>query len=76
MRSLLPPVTGGGDAFRAQVVGYFEQGAAFARVEAVIDAAESPPTVVSYRRLDHLGRGFSNAVLGQRSMGITIPGQP
>ncbi len=72
MRSLLPLVTGGGDVFRAQVIGYYEQGAAFARVEAVIDSAEAVPTVVSYRRLDHLGRGFSNAVLGQRSMGLPV----
>ncbi len=71
MRSLIPLVNVGGDVYKAQVVGYYEQGAAFARVEAIIDAAEQVPTVVAYRRMDHLGRGFSNAVLGQRSLGNT-----
>jgi len=75
MRSLLPLITGGGDVYRAQVVGYYEQGAAFARVETVIDAAEALPIVVSYRRLDHLGRGFTNVALGQRSMGISMAGK-
>ena len=67
MKTLSALLTGGGDVYRAQVVGYYENGASFARIETVIDSAESPPKVIAYRRMDHLGRGFSAAVLGQRS---------
>lgn len=67
MRSLAPLITGGGSVYRAQVVGYFEQSAAFCRVEAIVDAAGDVPTVRLYRRMDHLGRGFSLPILGQRS---------
>jgi hypothetical protein len=67
MKTLSALLTGGGDVHRAQVVGYYENGSAFSRLEAIIDAAESPPKVTAYRRMDHLGRGFSNVVLGQRS---------
>jgi hypothetical protein len=67
MRSLAPLITGGGSVYRAQVVGYFEQSAAFCRVEAIVDAAGDVPMVRLYRRMDHLGRGFSLPILGQRS---------
>ncbi len=68
MRTIQPLVTGGGDIYRAQVVGYYEQGAAYSRIEAWIDSSNAHPIVISYRRLDHLGRGFANATLGQRAI--------
>jgi hypothetical protein len=70
MRMIGPLITGGGDVFRAQIVGYFEDGAAFSRIEAVIDAAEEQPKTIAYRRLDQFERGFSAALLGQRSVGL------
>ena len=78
MRSMGALLTGGGDVYRAQVVGYFEEGASAARLEAVIDAADATPIVISYRRLDHLGRGFPAATLGLRgaAMGLTAPPPP
>ena len=66
-RTLAPLITGGGNVYRAQVVGYFEQGPAFCRAEAILDAAGDVPTVRMYRRMDHLGRAFSLPVLGQRT---------
>jgi hypothetical protein len=69
MRTIAPLVTAGGDVMRVQSVGYFEQSAGFARTEAVIDGAGQVPVIVLYRKLDHLGRGFSQSVLGQRAMG-------
>jgi hypothetical protein len=68
MRTIQPLITGGGDIYRAQVVGYYEQGAAYSRIEAWIDSSDTNPKVISYRRLDHLGRGFANATLGQRAV--------
>jgi hypothetical protein len=66
MKTISPLLTGGGDAMRVQSVGYFEQSAGFARTEAVIDASGQIPIVVLYRKMDHLGRGFSQSTLGQR----------
>ena len=70
MQMIAPLVTGGGDVMRVQSVGYFEQTAGFARTEAVIDASGQIPIVALYRKMDHLGRGFSQATLGQRAQGL------
>jgi DNA uptake protein ComE-like DNA-binding protein len=72
MQTIAPLITAGGDAMRVQSVGYFEQSAGFARIEAVIDASGSVPIVVLYRKMDHLGRGFSQTTLGQRAQGLTV----
>jgi hypothetical protein len=66
MRGLTPLLCCGGDVFKAQVVGYLEGEAAFARFETIISGAGDLPTVQFFRRLDHLGRGFSISTLGQR----------
>ena len=70
MQMIAPLVTGGGDVMRAQSIGYFEQTAGYARTEAVIDASGPIPIVALYRKMDHLGRGFSQATLGQTSQGL------
>ena len=67
MRLLLPLLTGGGDVYRAQIVGYFENTGVSHRAEVVIDATTVNPKVVSWRDLSHLGRGFDLSVLGLRS---------
>jgi type II secretory pathway component PulK len=67
MRTLAPLITGGGNVYRAQIIGYFEQGPAFCRAEVIVDGSADVPTVRMYRRLDHLGRGFSVPILGQRT---------
>lgn len=67
MRQLTPLLTGGGDVYRAQVVGYFESSGASARVEAIIDATSVNPKIISWRDLGHLGRGFDLSVLGLRN---------
>jgi hypothetical protein len=67
MRLLLPLLTGGGDVYRAQVVGYFENTGVSHRAEVVIDATSVNPKVVAWRDLSHLGRGFDLSVLGLRS---------
>ncbi len=67
MRALLPLVTGGGDVYRAQIIGYFENVGASHRSEVIIDATTVNPKIVSWRELSHLGRGFDLSVLGLRS---------
>jgi len=58
-----PFVTGRGDVFHVQSVGYFEGGGPMARVEAIVDASQDPPQVIFMRDLTELGRGFSAALL-------------
>jgi type II secretory pathway component PulK len=67
MKALMPFVTGGGSVFRAQVVGYFDGGGPAARLEVVIDATASPPRVVFWRDISHLGRGYPVEILGMEA---------
>jgi hypothetical protein len=64
MRTLSPFVTAGGDVFRAQIVGYFEDGGAASRVEAVFDATGPLPRILSWKDISHLGRGYPLELLG------------
>lgn len=56
-------LTGQGDVYRVQSVGYFDGGGPAARIEALIDGSVMPAKVVSYRDLTHLGRGYVPAQL-------------
>ncbi len=64
MRLLMPFVTGGGDVFRAQIIGYYQSGQAASRAEAIFDATRSPVRVVFWRDISHLGRGYALETLG------------
>jgi DNA uptake protein ComE-like DNA-binding protein len=64
MRALMPFITGGGDVYRTQAVGYFEGGQASSRAEVIIDATEPLPAIVSWRDVSHLGRGYALETLG------------
>jgi DNA uptake protein ComE-like DNA-binding protein len=64
MKKLLPLVTTGGDVYRAQVVGYFDAEGPGARLEVVLDASQSTPTVKRRRELTQQGPGYSLDVLG------------
>jgi len=68
MKALMPYVTCGGDVYRIQAVGYFEDGGVAARIEAIIDASTQPATVLFWRDISHLGRGFSLEELGVGSV--------
>lgn len=73
MRLLLPLLTGGGDVFRAQIIGYYETVGASHRSEVIIDATTANPKLVAWRDLSHLGRGFNLSVLGSRSAAGVAP---
>jgi hypothetical protein len=64
MKALMPFVCGGGDAYRCQVVGFFQGGQASSRAEVVFDATSPLPRIVSWKDLSHLGRGYSMDMLG------------
>ncbi len=63
MKSLIPFLTGGGDVYRAQIVGFFDGGGPAARVEIVLDATSDPRTLL-WRDLSHLGPGYTLQTLG------------
>jgi DNA uptake protein ComE-like DNA-binding protein len=64
MKTLLPFVTAGGDVYRAQIVGYFDDGEIGARAEVVFDATRAVPRILSWKDISHLGRGYPREVLG------------
>ncbi|HBO46085.1 MAG TPA: hypothetical protein DD670_19610 [Planctomycetaceae bacterium] len=64
MKTLLAYLTTGGSVYRVQAVGFFDEGGSGARLEAVLDASQSPPRKLSLKNLTPLGRGFDPAELG------------
>jgi DNA uptake protein ComE-like DNA-binding protein len=64
MKKLMPFVTCGGRVYRAQVVGFFDEGGPTCRAEVVIDATTTAPRLLLWRELSHLGVGYSRSVLG------------
>ena len=72
MKELLPYVTVGGDVYRAQVVGFFDDGGPFARAEIVVDATADPPRQLYYKDLRLLGRGYSLEALGAEASDTTL----
>ena len=69
MKLLRPFVCAGGDVFRAQIVGYYEDGTAASRAEVIFDATGAVPRIVSLRDISHLGRGYPLELLGVRMTG-------
>ena len=70
LKQLWPHITCGGDVFRGQVVGFYEDIGTFSRVETTIDATVFPPRRINYKDLSSYGIGFHDRVLFG-----TIPGQ-
>ncbi|MHB0959808.1 MAG: type II secretion system protein GspK [Pirellulaceae bacterium] len=64
MKKLVPFICAGGDVYRAQIVGYYEDGGAACRAEVLFDATGAVPSVVSFRDISHLGRGYPLEMLG------------
>ena len=58
MKSLSPYVCARGDVYIAQIVGFFYEGAVSARTEVIFDATSPTMTLLLWRDLSHLGRGF------------------
>jgi hypothetical protein len=64
MKQLMPLVTAGGDVYRAQVIGYFDEEGPAYRTEAIIDATSTTPVVKLRRDLIDEGPGYSLETLG------------
>lgn len=63
IQALEPYITSHGDIYRAQVLGFFDGGGPVSRIEALIDATQIPPRIISQRDLNELGRGYSRLQL-------------
>ncbi len=63
MKPLLQYVTAGGDVYRGQVIGHFDDGGFQARVELVVDASVKPPRIAQWRDLGHQGRAYPESLL-------------
>jgi hypothetical protein len=74
MRQLLPFVCVGGDVYRAQIVGFLDNGGPTTRVEAVFDATGEQPRLLFWRDVSHLGRGWPLETLGAGGGGDLEPG--
>lgn len=64
MKQMMPYVCGAGSIYRAQIIGYFDAGGPSARIEVVLDATNQPPSVVFWRDMTNLGRGYPLETLG------------
>ncbi|MDG2380800.1 MAG: type II secretion system protein GspK [Pirellulaceae bacterium] len=64
MREMMPYVTAGGDVYRAQIVGYFDEGEIASRSEVIFDATSAAPRILFWRDISHLGRGYPVELLG------------
>jgi type II secretory pathway component PulK len=67
MKSLEKYITCGGDVYRIQAIGYFDDGGVSARIEVILDASTQPATVLFWRDMSHLGRGFTLQELGSQT---------
>jgi hypothetical protein len=56
-------LTSRGHVFTTQVVGYFEEGGGYTRLQAVIDATQVPARITSVSDLTELGRGYTTDML-------------
>ena len=64
MKAIMPYICCNGAVYRAQVVGYFEEGGPSARIEAVFDTSGGASRLLFWRDLSHLGRGYPLEALG------------
>jgi len=64
MKQWLPILTSAGGVYRAQVVGYFDEGGPASRAEVVVDTTGGSARVLSLKNMSHLGRGYTLETLG------------
>ena len=70
MKALSPYICARGHVYSAQIVGFFLEGAVSARSEVIFDATSPTLTVLMWRDLSHLGRGFPVDILSSEYTGL------
>ncbi len=64
MRMMFPFICAGGDVYRAEIVGYFDDGVATTRAELILDTTTDIPRILSLRDKSHLDSGYTIDTLG------------
>ncbi len=64
MKMMLPFVCMEGSVYRANVVGFYEDGGASSRAEVILDTTEMFPRILFWRNKSHLPSGYDLEVLG------------
>jgi hypothetical protein len=64
MKQLMPYICTGGSVYRAEIVGYFADGAGTSRAEVVLDTTVPIPRVLFWRDKSHLKGSFSIDAMG------------
>jgi DNA uptake protein ComE-like DNA-binding protein len=64
LKTILPYITCGGDVYRGQIVGFFDDGGPMMRAEVAVDATIRPARQVYWKDLRLLGPGFDRSRLG------------
>ncbi len=75
MKTLERYICTGGSVYRAQIVGYYDSGGPYARLEVLFDATQSPPAVLSWNDIGHLGQGYPIEMLGLEGDSSTVEPQ-
>lgn len=65
MRAILPFICVGGDVYKAEVVGYFDDGVGTSRAEVILDTTVPIPRILFWRDKSHLQSGYDIDVLGR-----------
>lgn len=65
MRTILPFICVGGDVYKAEVVGYFDDGVGTSRAEVFLDTTVPLPRILFWRDKSHLQSGYDIDVLGR-----------
>lgn len=64
MKLIYPYICTGGDVYRAEIVGYFDDGVGTSRAEIILDHTMPVPRILFWRDKSHIQGGYSLDVLG------------
>ena len=59
MKTLLPLVNAGGDVYRVQAVGFFDEGGPTVQLEVILNAGKRPTSIMLWRDVSHLAIGYT-----------------
>lgn len=65
MRAVLPFICVGGDVYKAEIVGFFDDGIGSSRAEVILDATAAIPRILSWRNKSHLQTAWDIDTLGR-----------
>ena len=64
MQMMFPFICAGGDVYKAEIVGFFDDGIGNSRAELIVDTSVPVPRILSFRSKTHIPAAYSLGVLG------------